>query len=570
MRTIYLSFALVLAACGSDGSNDPPASSDTDASADASADAAPETGADSSDSTPDVAAPETSGEDVAETGPDPSAVCAELGLPSVPFTEASVDDALYSIAADVTVPTTEGDWSLKERWSGCDVYLFIQDVPRQAKGWPVGLWERDVDALFTTSPRNVHYFFLPTSEDDEQIAASLDGLRGKVDAALAGMSSEDQTWWAERVHYVTKTAKLLDGWLGAIMTSPSWGAGIDRRQRIRYIGSYADPRRFDSAEQWFAPNLSMVTNEATYFNFEADREAALDATDTVVPVFDAATGVALTADVALPDAAEMAEFDTLELDLSLGCEGDGEYGSCPAWDRIVTLYLCDVVDPEDCSVEIGRWITTYHREGRWVHDVSGLLPLLADGGTRRFRFDEQDPWEVTLRFRLSNQGKSQRAVRTIPLFESDADDGFDEAYNDLHDLLTIDIPATAQRVEIASVITGHGMSMPGNCAEFCNTTHHFVVNGDEYVKSFSGAGSMFGCMNQTASGTVPNQYGTWWYGRAGWCPGKEVPLEAIDVTSSVTPGAAATFDLEAYFAGSAYTGDNWRFIQHRSWLVIYE
>src|SRR5207302_4969362 len=36
--------------------------------------------------------------------------------------------------------------------------------------------------------------------------------------------------------------------------------------------------------------------------------------------------------------------------------------------------------------EIGRWITTYHREGRWVTDASGMLALLHSGGMRRFRF----------------------------------------------------------------------------------------------------------------------------------------------------------------------------------------
>ena len=36
-----------------------------------------------------------------------------------------------------------------------------------------------------------------------------------------------------------------------------------------------------------------------------------------------------------------------------------------------------------CDYEVGHWITSYHREGRWVHDVSGILPIFAAGGKIR-------------------------------------------------------------------------------------------------------------------------------------------------------------------------------------------
>lgn len=572
MRSYCVALALgaVVAGCGNDDGSQGAASA-PDASPDASPDALADVSRDVAAEVTEDSTPEASEGAPHDTGTDPAAVCATLGLPSRPFVDAPDDDGLRALAADFTVPTTEGDWHLKEMWSGCEVYLFVQDVPRQTKGWPVGLWDRDVDTLLAASPPNVRYFFVSTATEDAAITEALDGLRGRVNVALSSFSDDERAWWEGRIHYVTRTATQLDGWLGAIMTSPGWGVGIDRSQRVRYIGSYADASRFDSEKQWFAPNLSMAANEAVYYNFEAEREQELDDGDTVIALFDEAVGAdALTVDVDLPDAASMAAFDTLEIDLSLGCGGEQEYGACPAWDRIVTLYLCDAVDPEQCTTEIGRWITTYHREGRWVHDISPLLPLLSEGGTRRFRFAEQDPWEVTASLRFSNEGKSLRATRATFLFSSSEADGFDEIYNDLHDPVTVAIPAGAKKVEVASAITGHGMSMPGNCAEFCNTTHHFLVNGDEYVRQFPFAGSSRGCMDAVGEGTVPNQYGTWWYGRSGWCPGKEVPLERIDVTSSVTPGADTTVDLEAYRLGSPYTGDNWRFIQHTSWLVVYE
>jgi Peptide-N-glycosidase F, C terminal len=566
-RYAWLLVGLVAISCGDDStaSNPPPADDGGNADAttpDASDDATADAGADAVN----VDAPI----DVVEEPDAELSVCDQLGLPSRPFVSAPDDPSLSATAADLTLPTTEGDWTLSENWTGCETYLFIQDQPRQATGWSIDLWERDVAALFDRAPKNTHFFFLSTATNPSAVTASLDALRAEVDAALIPRPKSQRDWWWEHVHYVTTPATQLDGWLGDVMAEPAWGVGIDRSQRIRYIGSYADPQRYDDFQQWFAPNLSMAANEAIYYNFEAEREAGLADTDTVLPLFsDVLASENPTIDVELPAAAGMAAFDTLELDVFLGCGGAGEYGECPAWDRIVSLYLCDETDPSICETEIGRWITTYHREGRWVHDVSPLLPLIAAGGTRRFRFTAQDPWQVTASIRLSNEGKTLRATHAWPLFTSGSNEGFDEGYNDLFDAITVTVPASAQRVEIASMITGHGMSMPGNCAEFCNTTHEFLVNGDVFTRNFPKAGNAFGCMDQVAEGTVPNQYGTWWYGRSGWCPGKEVPLATLDVTASIIAGDN-TVDLQAWFNGQPYTGDNWRFIDHASWLVAYE
>ncbi len=38
---------------------------------------------------------------------------------------------------------------------------------------------------------------------------------------------------------------------------------------------------------------------------------------------------------------------------------------------------------------------------------------------------------------------------------------------------------------------------------------------------------------QVPNGTVPNQHGTWLYGRAGWCPGGAVQPWLVDVTGEL-------------------------------------
>ncbi len=504
-------------------------------------------------------------------GSEPIDECELLGLTPRPFADAADDSALYATAADLTIATTEGDYNLKDRWTGCDALLFIQDEPRQttSPSWPIPLWDRDVNTLFERAPKNTRFFFVSVHSGIDALTA-IGGLEPKVDEALAAMTEEDRVWWSRRVHFITQAAGSLPGWLGAVMTHPRWGVGIDRFQRIRYIGSYADPTRYDNGLGWFAPNLSMAANEVVQYNFEAEREARLEAQGaTVVNVFPGGTGSDGSAtDVALPDAATMAGFDSMELDMTMACIGDGEFGDCPAWDYMSYVYICDdPQDPENCTTELGRWITTYHREGRWVHDVSGLLPLFSSGGTHRFKFQCQNSYEVKLDLRLFTQGKAAKPATATYLFDSFGVP-FNATYNDGFQPMDIVIPAETAKVELASIISGHGMESPGNCAEFCVTSHHFFVNGTENVVTLSDADAQYGCMDQVDQGTVANQYGTWWYGRSGWCPGKEVPFQVIDITDQVTIGGSNTFDYEGYYNGQPYTGS--ASIRLRSWLILSE
>jgi hypothetical protein len=271
-----------------------------------------------------------------------------------------------------------------------------------------------------------------------------------------------------------------------------------------------------------------------------------------------------TADVTLPDASTLAGFDSLEVDLTLNCVGLGEFGECPAWDYDVNLFLCDRDDPTSCDADIAHWITTYHREGRWVHDLSGLLPLFEGGGLRRLQFYTTQKYEVTLSLRLSNRGKTARPFQTRYLWGT-AD--FGPAYNDAFAPLDVPVPADATKAELMTVITGHGGVQPGNCAEFCETTHTFTVNGHPHVLEHPEAGTGVQCMLDVDRGTVPNQYGTWWFGRNGWCPGREVAPQVLDVTTEVTPGQTATLSYAGLYNGQPYPSGG-AVIRMTSWLVF--
>lgn len=47
---------------------------------------------------------------------------------------------------------------------------------------------------------------------------------------------------------------------------------------------------------------------------------------------------------------------------------------------------------------------------------------------------------------------------------------------------------------------------------------------------------MFGYQAKVLQGVVPNQFGTWPFGRAGWCPGQHVDWWDVDVTSWLKSG----------------------------------
>lgn len=620
MRLCLCSFLTTLAACSS---------------------ALPGTGGDAGGDDAD------SGADTGDSGSADDA-CAALGLPVIPFEDAEETTALNGWAADFTVETTAGDWNLKANWTGCDSYLFIQDQPQQASGWPEDLWSRDVAELFDALPDNVEIFFVSTLGREAKRTAVLEPLKTEVDKALNRGDEGDVEWWTPRVHYITTSDQEIEGWIGTLMGNPGWGVGIDRAQKIRYIGSYADPTRYIENYGWFAPNLSMAANEAIYYNFEASRELALAAEGaTVVPVLTQVVGGSVSGTATLPDASVMAGFDTLTIDTSMRCGGVGEYGHCPAWDYMAYLYMSvtaindsnpkestacqpavaaaigvcgkdgfatettctDVSACEDGSgavwtcdgyqaavaaattagvcyiaggtgydgrhtcnadgtgydaivcpaeIEVGRWITTYHREGRWVYDISAMLPFMADGGAHTYRYETNGPYTIDVSLRFSNQGKAATPSETVYAFNGGE-----------HDLpWTLDVPADARKVELATIISQHGMDSE-NCGEFCDIQHHFTINGntaDEVVIEFPEAGNGYECQADTAIGTVPNQYGTWWYGRAGWCPGKEVPTDMNDITDQLTPGAENTIVYTRTRNGGTYNGG--AHVLLNSWVVV--
>ncbi|KAK9845998.1 hypothetical protein WJX81_008020 [Elliptochloris bilobata] len=238
-----------------------------------------------------------------------------------------------------------------------------------------------------------------------------------------------------------------------------------------------------------------------------------------------------------------------------------------------------------CGPELGRWVTPYRRRvGRWLTEASHLRPLLAGNGSVGGRWCQfrlktapwATGWRATLDLRLGiddplDGSRGELApVAARPLFQGGT---FDANYNANRAPARFATPAGIRRAVLAALITGHG-SDDNNCAEFCPTTHTFTVNRAEHTLNFSVAGTDFGCAAQVRSGVIPNQHGTWLFGRAGWCPGGAVRPWLVDVTGDLLPagGPMNAITYKGLFQGAApVIGSNTTagYIMMSSQLVFY-
>ncbi|MDP6945235.1 MAG: peptide-N-glycosidase F-related protein, partial [Myxococcota bacterium] len=367
-----------------------------------------------------------------------------------------------------------------------------------------------------------------------------------------------------------------------------------------------------------------------------DEMTALDALE--VTLWDSHThpggwggGHSSSVTIDLPDADVLSQYDGMALYLYTACPDhkQGKDAGCNEWDYIQNLYLCDVatanpvaaeatscapgdaeaeVDAEtlpctcdapdgttsegthscnaegtgfgDCScgcgTEFARWVTPYGREGNWLTDLSPLLPLVHTGGARRFRFAGANGYTLHGKLLFYDAGTGLRPVEIRYLWGKPGGTGFNETYNDgKHGDVAFHLPEGATNVTLTAVISGHGhSSTQQNCAEFCNHEHVFTLNGETYTENHPVAGTAYGCMDQTSDGGVPNQFGTWPYGRGGWCAGMDVKLWTADVTTAVTP-TNNLLHYEGLYYGQDYTptitdpGGYLPEIKMTSWLTFY-
>jgi len=558
--------------------------------------------------------------------------CESLGLSELPFSMDAEEARMGNTAADFTLQTTAGPWVFSESWTGCDSYLFFNHHPDYE--YPVAVWNSSFDDLLASSPHNTHYFFSSFNQGSEE--AEVTALQERFEQAILTLDEGSQEHWRTHVHFVTESIWFAGALGDLLQYRADWAFGINREQQFAEVGSMSMP----GSSSW-ETKMEALAFEAQHHNYRIDLQAEIQSyNSTVITSFDGARVGSGKADLVLPSAEEMQNYDTLHLELELGC-GDPYYEDCGEWDYLIYAYLCSesteenpfseqecqphvpetmglcmhnetvteteckedtdcsALETEDgdivscygytasiaaetqdcacdtpiettteatytcneegtgyndcncpCNTEIGRWITSYARDGHWTMDASPILAMLKDGGNRKVRFQSSYSYDNTLNFHLSDSGKNGSPKKIIPLFQGG---GFNENYNSQYEPMDIEIPAEVQHAELYAVISGHGWGAEvENCAEFCNHTHHFTINGTEFVKEHPQAGMVRGCIDQISAGTTPNQFGTWPYGRGGWCPGMQVDPWIVDVTEQLQAGATTTIGYRGLFNGADY------------------
>ncbi|KAJ0066633.1 hypothetical protein NL108_016476, partial [Boleophthalmus pectinirostris] len=302
--------------------------------------------------------------------------------------------------------------------------------------------------------------------------------------------------------------------------SPNVFISIDQQGALAEVG-------------WFLySTFSFINWQAQWFDFRTSLLSKLQTPATVLSVFDKVqmqgeSGAQAT--LQLPSGV----WDSLELDVSLSCPSSRD-SSCPQWDHTVQLFVCCDPLSDMCNLELGRWITAFRRgTGHWLTDVSPLLPLL-DSSTCSFTMKTVPwamPWIVSLNLRFSqtnsSTGSPLRPFKVTSVFSGGT---FDKDYNKRYQPFKFSVPVSAKKVELYAVVTGHGSDENG-CGEFCVTSHHFTVNSVyNHTLTFDTAGSPLGCTLKVPDGAVPNEHGTWLYGRGGWCDGLQVAPWRVDLT----------------------------------------
>jgi hypothetical protein len=203
-------------------------------------------------------------------------------------------------------------------------------------------------------------------------------------------------------------------------------------------------------------------------------------------------------------------------------------------------------------IELARFITAYQRETHWVADVTPLLGLVEAGEKVTLRWDFAPSWntqptDTRMTLRWSSAGRGARPFEVVHLFGGG---GFGSTYNTERPPVTVPIPEGVVHAELRTLVTGHG-SAANQCAEFCAHVHTLEIGGKTFRRGFPEAGTPIGCVAEVSQGMTPNQGGTWWFGRGGWCPGAPVAPWVVDVTELVVPGQDAVIAYRGELGGRA-------------------
>jgi len=543
-----------------------------------------------------------------DAGPPPAPVCAQGGWAPQPFDDGPSGVLFGTRAGDFSVELLEGEtWQLREAWTGCESYVFLNYIPTNDPNRPKiedRFWESELLALLTEAPLNAQFFFTSMEPTASARRARVGTMRDRIEAEAEERIDDDAERRERlgRFHYVVDDPRAIEGSVGAFVSdylaylpnsavdiggdrgeAPAplpWSFAIDRHQQWDPVGSLFPVVGSRT------PTIDMTAYIPMFFNHRAairDRLNEEQGVDTFVLRDERISERSFEIDVELPRGPALAEYDTLEFDVTVNCPFRN-FRACSEWDRIARIQVCPSgacscpPDTPECRAsslrrELVRWITPYWRNGwrRWIMDATDVMGLLGDGGPTRFRVVMGPGWErkterdVRIALRLSRKGRNLRAVGAELAFRGGE---FVPGYNE-REPHRFTPPASARRVEVVSILSGHGQDRQTGCAEWCDHHHVFRVNGSELepITPAPGTSSFRGCAERADEGVPPGQGGNWANQRAYWCPGLPVDRHTRDITTHVNLGEENTLEYEAEYRYGPLGGGN---IDLSTYVVWYE
>lgn len=187
-------------------------------------------------------------------------------------------------------------------------------------------------------------------------------------------------------------------------------------------------------------------------------------------------------------------------------------GGCDPWDRVSSV---EAQGKDGKWFEIIRYLTPYGVACQSEIDLTDFASLLM--GKTKFRVTlgtQGNGFLYTLQLNYK-AGTAEYPYSTVEKLWYNTYQFGDMANLQPAEQFTGVFPENTTSAKIKLVSTGHGWgdNNTGNAAEFQPNTHHIWVNNQQTFSQYN-----WKVCNPNPDGCSP-QAGTWFYNRAGWCPG---------------------------------------------------
>jgi|GEM_PF-212227 len=228
--------------------------------------------------------------------------------------------------------------------------------------------------------------------------------------------------------------------------------------------------------------------------------------------------------------AYLGAYDQIIGTLDVNCSPDG----CDPWDRVAQI---EAKGHNGEWIEIIRYITSYGKGCDHIIDLTDFMSILQGKVTFKITyitFAEGFEFNLNLDYRAGTPAYAYSNIQK--LWEETYDFG---NYANLQpvEMIRAAYPANTEASKLKLVSTGHGWYGDGtrnnteNAAEFYDATHNILVNGEATFEQHN----WLDC-NPNPDG-CNDQFGTWQFNRAGWCPGAIAPWFNYDMTDYIEEDA---------------------------------